>query len=58
MSPDRRPAQLATFAKALASLAEIMAYSEETAEAVFSRLTIYLERLQLLHETLARKMLS
>ena len=32
-------------------------YSEETAEAVFSRLTIYLERLQLLHGTLARKML-
>jgi hypothetical protein len=32
-------------------------HSEETAEAVFSRLTIYLERLQLLHETLARKML-
>ncbi len=40
MSPDRRPAQLATFAKA-----------------VFARLTSHLEQLQLLHETLARKML-
>jgi hypothetical protein len=32
-------------------------YSEDTAEAVFARLTSHLEQLQLLHETLAQKML-